>query len=452
MRAPPDHGGRHVQPGRIAARWCRDGAAGGLKERTVRETLALFRKRNVAYLWAARFVSHLGDWILMIALPVWVYQLTSSAAILGFMVAVQTLPIICLGPLAGVFVDRWDRRRVITVGYLVQGINVLLLFLVTTPQRVYLVFLVGFVETAASTFAGPARRALLPNLVAEQELVAANALFNVAFILPRLVGPALGAALIAWAGPTPAFAVDAATFAFAALAVAGMRVPRASTQPGAPTPVGQGLGGVYQDLIAGVRVIRSRRVLLVVLGVWALLMFAAGPVVSLLVVFVQEALGGSAASYGLLESLLALGMLAGFALAGSLSGWPALRLFKVGLVTFAPLFLLVANAPNVYWAGVILPVTGMTMAAIMVADETILQQATEDAFRGRVLTVNEAVVSSMGLISAALAGVLMDRVGVRLIFNAAGVVCVVAALLGLICLRETGASEVNLGSVEVEPS
>jgi MFS family permease len=416
--------------------------------------LTLLHNRNVARLWVARLVSHFGDWILIIALPVWVYQLTGSATILGLLVAVETLPLIFLGPIAGVFVDRWDRRGLIIAGHLIRGVNVLGLFLVTAPQRVPLVFLVGFVESSVTVFASSARRAWLPSLVMEGELAATNALFGIASMVPRLVGPAAAAALLAWAGPTLAFALDAATFFFAALMVSGMRISQAKPEPetGASVAVWAGFGGVYRDLMAGVRVICESRILLAVLVVWALLMFAAGPVVSLLVVFVQEALGASAASYGFLESLLALGMLVGFALVGSLlAHWPPLRLFRAGLVIFAPLFLLFANASDIYWAGVVLPLVGIVMAGITVADETILQQEAPAEVRGRVLATNEAAVTAVGLVSAALAGVLMDRLGVRLIFNAAGVACVAAAFLGLLLLRETETAEVDLRTVEAEP-
>jgi MFS family permease len=437
------------------------------------EILALFRNRNVARLWTAHSVSHFGDWVLLVALPVWVYQLTGSAITLGFLVAAETLPVIFLGPLAGVFVDRWERRRVLVTGHLILGINTLLLLLVTIPERMPLVFLVGFIEACVGLFTGSARLALIPNLVTDDELVSANSLFDIATMLPRLVGPAVGAALLAWSGPAVAFGLDAATFFFSAAMVAGIRVPRLpeslgdkekgrpgnketsirdlslspslplSLSPLAGDAVSSGIGGVYRDMLAGLRVIRHSPILRSVLGLWMLLMFAAGPVVSLLVVFVQDALGGSATSYGVLESLLGLGLLLGFVIAGTFLGdWSPQRLFKAGLVIFAPLFLLFANAPDIYWGGALLTLAGVVMAAVTVADETILQQETEDTFRGRVITLNGAIDSTMSLISVVLAGVLIDRVGVRLIFNAAGVVCVAAALLSLVLLRETGSASV----------
>jgi len=392
----------------------------------------LLKHRNFTFLWAGHTVSRLGDWVLMAALPVWVYQITGSATILGAMVIFETLPLLTVGPVAGVFVDRWDRRRVMMLADLLRGLAVLLLFLVRSPEFVPLIFLVGFLDSALGRFVIPAREAALPDLVPEESLMTANSLFAATLQGTRLIGPALGGALIGLAGPQVAFVLDAASFFVAALSVAAIRLPQR------PAAAQEGLIGVYRDLLDGVWVIRRNLVLSSVLGVWCVLMLSAGAIYALLVVFVRQALGGSAASYGYLLSIQGLGMAAGAVLSGVLgTRLSPTTAFKGGLLLFGPLFLAGANAPDVHRAAVLVFGMGAMMAVVAIADTTIFQWETPERYRGRVLASNEALASTMLLVSAGLAGFLSDLMGVRAVFNAGAWLSIAAALLAVVLLRRS---------------
>jgi MFS family permease len=413
----------------------------------MKETLQHLRNRNFALLWAGQTVSALGDWILLAALPVWVYQITGSGTALGAMVFFETLPLLVVGPVAGVFVDRWDLRRVMLATDILRGLTVLLLLLARTPQTIFLVFGVGFVESSLSSLFRPAREAALPGIVIEEQLLSANSLFQSAIFLMRLLGPAIGGALVGTAGAGPAFVLDALTFFVSALAITAMRLPpmkrsggdgSPSTGPfdGLRTPLRTGVAGVYRELAAGLRVIRDNRVLSSVLVVWCLLMFSAGAIVALLVVFVEEALHAPGSYYGYLLSLQGLGMLVGAVATGSLGDrYRPTNLFKVGLLIFGPLFLAAANAPNVAWAGGLVFLMGITMSGIAIADQTIFQQQAPETYRGRILSGNDAATALATLVGVALAGVVADQVGIRLIFDGAAMLSILAALVAVVLLR-----------------
>ena len=405
----------------------------------MRETLQHLRNRNFALLWAGQTVSALGDWILLAALPVWVYQITGSGTALGAMVFFETLPLLIVGPVAGVFVDRWDLRRVMIATDALRGLTVLLLLLARTPQTIFLVFGVGFVESSLSSLFRPAREAALPGLVAEEQLLSANSLFQSAIFLMRLVGPAIGGALVGTVGAGPAFVLDALTFFVSALAITAMRLPPRGEPVEPPLERAEGDGsvvGVYRELVAGLRVIRDSRVLSSVLAVWSLLMFSAGAIAALLVVFVEDALHAPGSYYGYLLSIQGLGMLVGAVATASMGDrYRPTNIFRGGLLIFGPLFLAAANAPSVTWAGGLVFLMGITMSGIAIADQTIFQQQAPEAFRGRILAGNDAATAAATLVGVMLAGVVADQVDIRLIFDGAAMLSILAALVAVVLLR-----------------
>jgi len=156
-------------------------------------------------------------------------------------------------------------------------------------------------------------------------------------------------------GAGPAFVLDALTFFVSALAITAMRLPPRGEPVEPPLERAEGDGsvvGVYRELVAGLRVIRDSRVLSSVLAVWSLLMFSAGAIAALLVVFVEDALHAPGSYYGYLLSIQGLGMLVGAVATASLGDrYRPTNIFRGGLLIFGPLFLAAANAPSVTWAG-----------------------------------------------------------------------------------------------------
>src|SRR5690349_20630066 len=136
--------------------------------------LALVRQRNFGCIWLGGLISLIGDWMLLTALPVYVYQSTGSTLATGAMLAARVIPRVLLGSVAGVFVDRWDRRRTLIVANLLLALGLLPLLLVTSGENLWLVYVVAFVQSAMGQFVPPALGALLPHLVQECELLRAN--------------------------------------------------------------------------------------------------------------------------------------------------------------------------------------------------------------------------------------------------------------------------------------
>ena len=170
-------------------------------------------------------MSDLGDWMLLIGLPVFVFQLTGSALTTATVFVVETVPALLVGQVAGVLVDRVDRRRILIAGTLLQAVLLLPLLAVNSADGLWIVYLVAAAQSVLARVCGPATLALVPSLVAPGQLASANALSAVSQNIARLVGGPLGGVAVALAGLTGIVVVDALTFVAVAVLVAGIRIP-----------------------------------------------------------------------------------------------------------------------------------------------------------------------------------------------------------------------------------
>ena len=182
--------------------------------------IGLLRRRDFALLWTGGLVSVAGDWMLAVVLPYVVYAETGSTLATAGMTVAELVPGIVLGSFAGVWVDRWELRRLLVAANLLQALTVGLLLLGDLPGDLALVFVVAAGQSALAAFSQPAETALLPRLVGPEELVAANALNVLNNRLGRLAGLPLGSLLYAAGGLGVVVVVDALTFVVAAGLVA----------------------------------------------------------------------------------------------------------------------------------------------------------------------------------------------------------------------------------------
>jgi MFS family permease len=200
---------------------------------------ALLRRRDFGLLWAGGLISETGDWFLLIGLPVWVFQLTGSSLVTATVFLVGLLPGLVVGPLAGVLVDRWDRRRTLVAVSLAQAAFLLPLLAVDGRDRLWVVYLVMAVEAALGQLNDPARNALVPSLVPPGDLVGANALIGLTSNLARLTGSPLGGVLVDLAGLPGLVIGDAVSFLAGAglLALVGRRARPSATGSSGPPAV-----------------------------------------------------------------------------------------------------------------------------------------------------------------------------------------------------------------------
>ena len=429
---------------------------------------ALLRRRDFRLLWAGGLISETGDWFLLVGLPVWVLELTGSSLVTSTVFLVGLLPSLVVGPLAGVLVDRWDRRRTLVVVSLAQAAFLLPLLTVSGRDRLWVVYLVMAVEAALAQLNDPARNALVPTLVGRHDLVGANALIALNGNLARLVGSPLGGVLVELAGLPGLVIGDAASFLVGAGLLALVR-PRslARPRPDAPAPAlapapavpgppegersrsrRRGLGavhspgparGVLGEWMDGLRVVLRDRGLRWGLVVGGLAAIAQGIFMVLFVLFVARELGGDGAEVGLLRGVQAIGGLAGGALVVGLARRlePG-RLLGTSLLVFGLISLAIWNGPALTTAGwlylVLFMAAGIPAIGLLTGLTTLVQERTPDAYLGRVLATFLGSFNGLMALGMLLAGLLGDAAGVVPVLNGQAVLYLLTGLLALATL------------------
>jgi MFS family permease len=378
--------------------------------------------RNFALLWLGQAISNLGDVILGAALVLWIAndlgrgRSWAPVAVSGVFIA-EYAPVAIIGPLAGVFVDRWSRRltmlrtdglRLALTGCLAWVLSPTVPFFgeLEPPLGWQLgaVYTVVLLDQSCGQFFNPARLALIGDIVGPEDLARATSLSQATMGLSVIVGPAIGSLLVFNFGIQWAVIADALSFAVSFLTIAMIRAP-----------VEKRLEGDHisfsQEFRAGLHVLLGSRGLLAVLLASLLSMSAFGALNALAIFFVTDNLHAQPNLYGPLGTVLGLGAIVGALIAGLIANrlglarllWGAT--FALGLTT-----LLLARMTSVGPAFALIFLVGATWIAVNVAVEPLVLRLTAREFVGRVTAVLTPAGSLASVLSAALAGSLVGTV------------------------------------------
>jgi MFS family permease len=398
---------------------------------------APLRRRNFRLLFEAQVASNLGDWIDFLALAVLIaYVWHKGPVALAALSIVIAVPWIVVAPFSGVLVDRWPKRAVMIGSDLSRA--ALVTGLIFAPNLVVLLVLVGL-KTVFSTLFNPAEQAAIRMIVPEEELHQANALSQLVVQSTKVIGPALGGALVGLTSPRTAFGVDAVTFVCSAailsrLGPIGDSVP---AEAGEAEQEEQETARFWAEFREGITYIVSRRALLISMAGFAAAIFLLLAFDSLSPLAFRE-LGVSRALFGVAVGALGLGGVFGALAVGRVGGdVNPFVLMGIGSVAIGGLVALMGaglltslGAPPVVWAPVLFGV-GLASAAVLIASPTILQRETPPKLMGRVSTTANALPTVCQLFGP-IAGAAVAR------WQSVGFVFAVAggglALLGVIVL------------------
>ena len=395
---------------------------------------ALLRRRDFGLLWAGGLVSETGDWFLLVGLPVWVLQVTGSSLVTATVFLVGLLPSLVVGPLAGVLVDRWDRRRTLVAVSLAEAVFLLPLLTVDGRGDLWVVYLVMAVEASLGQLNDPARNALVPALVGRGDLVGANALIGLNGNLARLAGSPLGGILVELSGLPGLVIGDAVSFLLGAALLSLVR-PRPLSPPTGPASS----PGVVGEWVEGLRVVARDRGLRWGLVVDGLAAVAQGIFTVLFVLFVARELGGDGADVGLLRGVQAIGGLVGGVLVVGLARrLEAGRLLGVSLLAFGLIDLAIWNGPvltTATWLYLgLFAAAGIPGIAFLTGLTALVQERTDDAFLGRVFATYYGSFNGLTGVGMLLAGLLGDSVGVVAVLNGQAGLYLLAGLVAVATL------------------
>jgi Na+/melibiose symporter-like transporter len=409
--------------------------------------------RDFRLLVSASLVSLTGDWIFAVGLTYLVYSITGSTLASGAIVLASVLPSILLGSVAGVLVDRWDRRTTMIVTNVLQIVGLVPLLFVHDARTIWIVYVVGAYQGIVQQFFGPAEQAIVPHLVPEGELLGANGLNSQVRNAARLIGAAAGGIVAARAGIRGLAVVDAASFAIAAALLVAIRFRAADRALQAADSLAEhadpgALARLFEEWRDGLAVCARSLSLRVILVFIAITAVGEGVMGTLFAPFVRDVLHGSGSAYGAIVGIQAVGgIVGGLCVAAAGERWSAYALFGFGAVVFGAidlaLFLYPLALSGVAPALVCMLLVGVPGACSVAGMMTTFQTATSDRFRGRVWGAITAVEGCSLVVGIGIASWLGGSLGIVPVIAIQGAGPVVGGLMVLVALRRDAARSVH---------
>jgi predicted MFS family arabinose efflux permease len=415
----------------------------------------LGRTPDLRLLLGAGLVSMSGDWLLSVGLAYSVYALTGSTLASAAALLSAFVPQVLVGSVAGVFVDRWDRKRTMVATNLLLAVGLLPLLVVSGANWIWLVYVVLAVQACVEVFFAPAEQAFLPNVVEDDDLVAANGLNAQVRNLARLIGSGLGGVTAAVGGIRAIAIADMVTFLLAALLVARIRTAGRAAVPGVSTgttdeeatEVVRGrISGLAQEWRVGLTTVTSNRALTTLMLMLLITSTGEGIMGTLFAPYVRHVLHGSSQIYGLITGVQAIGgVIGGFLVAVVAERWSPVTMVWAGSIVFGLIDLAIFLYPLVWvnpWpaaAGMIL--VGLPGAITVAGMMTLYQRNTTDERRGRVFSLVSLAQAISVVIGSTAAGFLGGPTGIMPILALQGAGYVVA---GLLVLARLGVRETSL--------
>ncbi len=382
---------------------------------------AVFRKRDFTFLWLSQLISSIGSSLTDLAAGILIYRQTGSALSVGLMLMATALPALFFGLVAGVFVDRYDRKKIMIASCLIRMALVASIPLAVS-YSVFLLYVIVFVNSAVAQFFDPAQESVIPDVADDEELAAANSFLSISSFGSTAIGFSAAGLLASLASIEIAFYVDAVTFGLCAVLILLVSVkPTVNVEDTSIRVVVDGLRDGFRYLTAS-PILRNSFLSGVPMyfsfGLWNVLLLP----------FAITVLLANEFEYGLQEGLTSLGFVVGSLLMAKITDrlregqWVVLGMLGMGILGIAYGF-----ASSIAVAIVIVTLSGFLNSPASLARRLILQRNTPRELRGRVFStfgVLRDVVFLVGMLAAGLA----DYVDIRLLVIASGVILVLTGI------------------------
>jgi DHA3 family macrolide efflux protein-like MFS transporter len=385
---------------------------------------AVFRNRSFSLMWTGQLISTIGSALTSLAASIYVYHVTNSALSVGLMLMATAAPTILVGLIAGVFVDRYDRKKIMIAADLIRAVLVCSLpFLL--PLSIGWLYVIVALSSAVGQFFEPAYESLLPEIASDQELAAANSFIAISSFGATAVGFA-ASGLIGSQNVNIAFWLDAVSFLLSAFCIFLIKFPKLAAQEATTVKV------VLRNLRAGAKFLINSPMLRSLFLVSIPLFVSFGLANSLLLPFAKNALHATESQYGLQEGLTSIGFVVGSLLMARLTErlregqWIAISIIGMALAGIG--YSLMVSIPIAIGIQV---ASGLLNAPSSVGRRLIVQRNTPREMRGRVnsaFAVSRDVMFLFGMAAAGLA----DVIDVRIMYLIASLILLGSGAMSLI--------------------
>ena len=391
----------------------------------------VLRIREVRRLWIAQIVSVFGDFLAVFAVfSVVTFQLHGTPTQVSMILVAYMLPLAVISPLAGVFVDKWNVKWTMIASDLIRALLILLLvFMRSNLSAIYGIF---FALSTVSSFFMPAQSVAVRAIAPAAGLMAVNALMSQAIQGSQIISPAISGLLVQWFGANSCFLFDSASFVFSAAMVASVAIHRQRSAAAAAS-------SILSSLQQGFRFILTHAALSFVILSMTAGMFAVRCFGALLSVYVRDVLVSTAALFGILNSLIGFGMIAGTqSIHRFASKIPKQYMVIYGLTGMGAAVFVTAVFGKVFTTAIGMLALGFCAAFIMIPAQTLLQQETPHDMLGRVSSSLMSLLAMSQVLAMFVAGPVAQKAGIRNLYFGSAVMLVSIGAVGLARLRKPG--------------
>ncbi len=406
----------------------------------------LLKNKNFTLLWVAQVISHFGDRLSQMSLIALVYhQAPGSSLALATLTSFTVIPVFVIGPVAGAWVDRWDRRDVMVISDILRGLLALFLALFIVLRQMAFVYLVIFLIFSITRFFISSRMAIIPELVTKDQLLIANSLQDTTKMIGNAIGLLVAGLIvnIAFIGAVGGFVIYSLCFFMSALLM-GMIVKREFLTHikddiiVATHALEQSIRkSIFVEIKEGIRAMLTYSEMRFLLAIFSLLMAGIGSVYCVFVTFVQDVYGNATKDLGFLMLYLLAGLFSGVITYGRLG--QRLSKKKAIFTGFAAtgiaamVFTLSVKAcPSITVGGVLAFLLGLGVSPIMVSANTLVHEVMPEGIRGKVFSSIEAVMHLAFLLCMFATGILDNYIDKVWILAGSGALFALFGIAGLL--------------------
>lgn len=410
----------------------------------------VLKNRDFLCLWVAQVISNFGDRLTQMALVALVYQRTPGSAIaLAKLISFTIIPVFLIGPIAGAWVDRLNKRNVMIISDILRGALMLAIPIFIFLHQMIFIYLAVFLAFSLSRFFIPSRMAIIPDIVSKDNLLVANTLADTTHMLGNVMGLVVAGVIvnIKFIGAVGGFYIDAATF-FASAALIAMMAQKTFAKDVREdlkvTKEALSLSirkSIFAEIKEGIKYLKQYSQMHFIVYVFFLLMAGLGAISCVIIVFIQESFGTATLDLGLVGMFLVGGLLSGTLLYGKLGQKmekqrAVLLSFVYTGISVILFTIFVRKYPNVLVSGLLAWLMGMAVSPIMISVNTMTHETMPEEARGRTFSSLEAVIHLAFLafmFLAAYAAKYMERFWILI---AVGTIFILCGFIGVVLKKQ----------------
>src|SRR3954469_19225587 len=389
----------------------------------------ILRYKPFRTLWLAQFVSVFGDFLALFGvISLITFRWHGTPVQVTTVTIAFVLPMAIISPIAGVFVDHWNVKRLMIASDLIRAALILMLVFTQNVTQISAIFVV---LSSVSSFFAPAQSVTLRTIVPPEGLLAANALMMQAFYIVRLLSPAAAGALVAWLTEKSCFYLDIASFVFSAAMISSLAIIRPARAQGEKT-----VKSLAQDFLVGNKFIFTHAGLAFVFIAMAVAMFVLSSFSPLISIYIRDTLHAGSFMFGAISAMVGVGMIVGTQLITRLAGSGSRS-----YVVLDGLFLLGLGAGllgafrNTAMAALSTFTMGFGIAFVWIPAQTMSQQETPPPMVCRVSSTFMSLIAMSQVFGLLLSGYLAQRLGIRPVFIACAGALALISIAGHFLMR-----------------